>query len=146
MRSAALVLGTFSTLLLLASAAPAAQAGGPRLDAGERTVVRVINRARARHGLQRLRAERRLAGAADLHSRQMLAADSFAHGSFTERVRRFVGYRRIGETIAMTARCSAHRVVRMWLASPGHRAVLLSRSFGRVGVGRRVGRLGDRRA
>ena len=54
--------------------------------------------------------------------------------------------RRIGETIAMTTRCSARRVVRMWLNSRPHRAVLLSRGFRRVGVGRRVGRLGARRA
>ena len=146
MRSVALVLCTLSTLLLSAATAPAAQAGGPRLDRGERKVVRAINRARANHGLRRLHAGRRLARAADVHSRHMLVANYFAHGAFSQRVRRFVGYRRIGETIAMTTRCSARRVVRMWLNSPGHRAVLLSRGFGRVGVGRRVGRLGQRRA
>jgi uncharacterized protein YkwD len=146
MRSVALVLCTLSTLLLSAAAAPAAQASGPRLDRGERAVVRVINRARAHHDIKRLVAGRRLALAADVHSRHMLAADYFSHGAFSRRVRRFVSFRRIGETIAMSSRCSARRIVRMWLDSPGHRAVLLSRGFRRVGVGRRKGRLGAGRA
>jgi uncharacterized protein YkwD len=142
------VLCTLTTLLVLtfAAAAPAAKAAGPRLDSGERAIVRAINRARAAHGLRALRANRRLARAADVHSRSMLRSDSFSHGAFSARVRRYVSFRRIGETIAMRTRCSARGFVRMWLNSPPHRAVLLSRSFRRVGVGRRVGRLGARRA
>jgi uncharacterized protein YkwD len=148
MRSVALVLCTLSTLLVLtfAAAAPAAQAGGPRFDRGERTVVRAINRARASHGLRALRAHRRLARAADVHTRSMLRSDSFSHGAFSQRVRRYARFRRIGETIAMRSRCSARGFVRMWLNSPPHRAVLLSRGFRRIGVGRRVGRLGSNRA
>jgi uncharacterized protein YkwD len=149
MRSVALVLCTLTTLLVLsfsAAAAPAAQAAGPRIDRGERAVIRAINGARAAHGLRRMRAHRRLARAADVHTRSMLRADYFSHGAFSQRVRRYVRFRRIGETIAMTSRCSARRAVRMWLNSPGHRAVLLSRGFRRVGVGRRKGRLGASRA
>jgi uncharacterized protein YkwD len=148
MRLVAPVLCTLTTLLVLsfAAAAPAAQAGSPRLDRGERSVIRAINRARASHGLHRLLAGRRLARAADAHTRNMLRADFFSHGSFTQRVRRYVRYRSIGETLAMTSRCSARTVVRMWLNSPTHRAVLLSGRFRRVGVGRRLGRLGSSRA
>lgn len=148
MRSVALVLSTLTTLLVLsfAASAPAAQAAGPRLDRGERAVVRAINRARAAHGLRRMRANRRLARAADVHSRSMLRSDFFSHGAFSQRLRRYVTFRRIGETIAMRSRCSARGFVRMWLNSPPHRAVLLSRGFRRVGVGRRTGRLGARRA
>ena len=148
MRFGALVLCTLSTLLLaIAFATTASPAhAGPRLDAGERAVVRAINRARSHHGLRSLRTESRLARAADAHSQHMLATDSFAHGAFVQRVRSFVGYHRIGETIAMLARCNARRAVRMWLHSPGHRAVVLSPGYSRVGVGRRVGRLGRRRA
>jgi uncharacterized protein YkwD len=76
----------------------------------------------------------------------MLRSDFFSHGAFTQRVRRYASFRRIGETIAMRTRCSARGFVRMWLSSAPHRAVLLSRSFRRVGVGRRTGRLGARRA
>ena len=146
MRSVALVLCTFTALLLFVAAAPAAQASGPRLDRGERSIVRAINRARSHYALPRLRANGRLARAADLHSRSMLAGDYFAHGAFAQRVRRFASFRRLGETLAYSSRCGVRRFVSMWLRSPGHRAVLLSRGFRRVGVGRRKGRLGARRA
>lgn len=125
---------------------PAASAAGPRLDRGERSLVRVINRVRHKHGAPRLHAGRRLARAADAHSRSMIARDFFAHGAFAQRVRRFVPYRRLGENLAMTSRCSTRLVVRMWLRSAPHRAILLSRSYRRVGIGRRVGRVGARRA
>jgi uncharacterized protein YkwD len=143
MRSSAVVLCTLTTLL---GTATAAQAFGPRVDGGERAVVRAINGARAHYGIAGLVGSPRLARAADRHSHHMLAADYFSHGAFARRVRRYASFRRIGETIAMTSRCSARRVVRMWLNSPGHRAVLLSPGFRRVGIGRRTGRLGARRA
>ena len=147
MRAVACVLCTLSTLLVLSSAAaPAAQASSPRMNSGERAIVRAINHARASHGLRALRGHRRLARAADAHTRSMLRADFFAHGAFASRVRRYVRSRRVGETIAMTTRCSARKVVRMWMNSAPHRAVLLSRGFRSVGVGRRVGRLGASRA
>ena len=147
MRSVACVLSTLTMLLVFSfAAAPAAQAGGPRMDRGERAVIKNINRARAAHGLRRMRPARRLARAADGHTRSMLRGNFFAHGSFAQRVRRYVRRGSIGETIAMTSRCSARRVVRMWLNSPSHRAVLLSRKFRRAGIGRRVGRMGAGRA
>src|SRR5918997_3065944 len=117
MRSVALVLSTLFMLLFFPLPGPAAQAGGPRLDAGERSVVRAINRARGHHGLKRLRAGRRLARAADFHTRSMLRGNFFAHGAFAQRVRRFVRFRVIGETLAMASRCGARRIVRMWLNS-----------------------------
>src|SRR5215218_6004364 len=148
MRSVALLLCTLTTLLALsfAAAAPAADAAGPRIDDGERAVVRAINRARAAHGLRSLRAGRRLARAADAHTRSILRSNFFSHGAFSQRLRRYVRYRRIGEAIAMRSRCSARGVVRMWLNSPPHRALLLSRGFRRVGIGRRRGSLGSGRA
>jgi uncharacterized protein YkwD len=146
MRFVAILLCSATTLLVSAAAAPAAEAAGPGFDRGERSVVRAINKARASHRLSRLHTTHRLARAADVHTRNMLGADFFSHGAFAQRVRRYASFRRIGETIAMTSRCSARLVVRMWLDSPGHRAVLLSRSYRRVGIGRRTGRLGARRA
>jgi uncharacterized protein YkwD len=148
MRTVACVLCALSTLLVLTltAAAPAAQAAGPRVDRGERAVVRAINRARAANGLRALRSHRRLARAADGHTRSMLRSNYFSHGDFSSRVRRYVSFRRLGETIAMSTRCSARTVVRMWLNSPPHRAVLLSGSFRRVGIGRRKGLLGATRA
>jgi uncharacterized protein YkwD len=43
-------------------------------------------------------------------------------------------------------RGSAHRVVRMWMDSPPHRAILLSGSYRRIGIGKRVGSLGSSKA
>ena len=148
MRTVACVLCALSMLLVLsfARAAPAAQAASARVDGGERAVVRAINRARAAYGLRALRSHRRLARAADAHTRSMLRSDYFSHGAFSSRLRRYVSFRRIGETIAMSTRCSARRFVRMWLDSPPHRAVLLSGGFLRIGVGRRKGTLGATRA
>jgi uncharacterized protein YkwD len=146
MRPVALLFCTFTALLFSVSAAPVAQAAGPRVDSGERAVVRAINKARGQHGIKRLRSAPRLARAADVHTRSMLVRNYFSHGAFAQRVRRYVSFRRIGETIAWSSRCSARGIVRMWLNSPGHRAVLLSRGYRRVGVGRRTGRLGSTRA
>ena len=146
MRSVALALCCALTSLFLVASAPAAQAAGPRLDRGERAIVRAINRARSHYGLHRLHAGGKLARAADAHSRSMLAADYFAHGSFASRVRRYASFKRVGETLAWNSRCGARTFVRMWLGSPSHRAVLLSHRFRRIGIGRRVGHLGIRRA
>src|SRR4051794_2162847 len=122
MRSIALVLSALTMLLIMsfALAAPATRAGSPRLDRGERAVIRGINRARRNHGLRRLHAGRRLARAADAHTYTMLRADLFAHGAFAQRLRRYTHARSIGETLAWTSRCSARTVVRMWLDSPSH--------------------------
>ena len=142
MRSVALYSSLLSAVFVSVVAAPAAQAAGARVDRGERAVVRAINSARAHYGLSHMRSHRRLARAADAHTRHMLAADFFAHGAFSRRVRHYARFRSIGETLAWSSRCSARHVVRMWLNSPGHRAVLLNGSFRRVGVCGTGGRIG----
>src|ERR671932_119202 len=111
MRTTALVLCTLPALALPA----AVQAAGPSFDRGEHALVRAINHARAGHGLRRLRPERELARVADLHSRHMLAGGFFGHGAFAQRLRRYGPFERIGEALAMTARCSARRFVSMWM-------------------------------
>jgi uncharacterized protein YkwD len=129
-------------------------AAGASLDGKERAIVRAINRQRSKHGLAKLRPSRRLARAADYHSWEMLDANYFAHesrdgGPFDRRVRRFADHRAVGETLAMLGGCgrrAAGKVVRMWMNSAGHRAILLSSSFRRVGVGKRKGDLGGSRA
>ena len=131
-----------------------AVAAKPRVDAKERAIVRAINRQRTQHGLGKVRSSARLARAADYHSLEMLDADYFAHDSrdgspFDRRVRRFARHRVLGETLAMLGGCgkgSPRRVVRMWMNSPGHRAILLSSAYRRVGLGKRIGRLGGDRA
>ena len=126
-----------------------AHAKNAGLDRVERKVVRLVNRIRTHHGLRRLRASRTLAHAASDHTGDMLRADYLSHDSrdgtpMATRVRRYTGARWVGENIAVTSRRRgvARRVVRMWMASPSHRAVLLCPKSRRIGVGRERGRLG----
>jgi uncharacterized protein YkwD len=128
-----------------------AAAARGHLDRGERKVIRIVNRIRARHGLRRMRASRSLGRAAAAHSSDMLRRDFLGHASsdgtpMIRRVHRYTRGRWIGETVAaLSGRATSRRVVRMWMHSPPHRAVLLSRSARRIGVGRGRGRLGSAR-
>src|SRR5215213_7011383 len=56
-------------------------------------------------------------------------------------------YRKVGETLAsMPRRASARRIVRAWLHSPSHRAVMLDPAYRRIGVSGQKGRMGSGRA
>jgi uncharacterized protein YkwD len=156
MRTVARTTLAFGCLLAATCVSPVIAAGNTaRLDQKERAIVRSINHQRAQHGLAPVRSSARLSRAADYHSWEMLDANYFAHtsrdgGPFDARVRRFVHKRALGETLAMLGggcgRGSAHRVVKMWMNSPGHRAILLSSTYRRVGIGKRVGSLGSTKA
>jgi uncharacterized protein YkwD len=152
---AALTLACVGLLAALVVVPAAAFAGGPRLDKRERAMIRGINHQRARYGLAAVKPNKHLSRAADYHSWEMLDANYFAHtsrdgGPFDERVRRYVNKRALGETLAFLGgscgRGSAHRVVKMWMDSPGHRAILLSSSYRRIGLAKRVGSLGSTKA
>jgi uncharacterized protein YkwD len=128
----------------LALAAPAS--GAVRLDRAERTTIRHINGLRAAHGLAPLRASRPLNRSAERHSTDMWLRSFFDHTSsdgtpFHTRVRRYVGERAVGETIAwLTPRRGVGAAVyRMWRDSPPHLAIMLEPSFRRIGVARRHG-------
>jgi uncharacterized protein YkwD len=156
MRTVALLTSAFGCLLAAFCAVPGAASAGPaRLDQRERAMIQNINHERARYGLAPVRAIKALNRAADHHSWEMLDANYFAHesrngGSFHARVRRYVRPHALGETLAMLGggcgRGSARQVVRMWMNSPGHRAILLSSRYRRVGVAKRVGSLGSTHA
>ena len=110
-------------------------------------VVEELNRVRAARGLRPLRATASLVASARRHSAQMGAHGFFAHESadgtpFWRRIERFYGgngFRswEVGENIfwQSPAGIAAVSVVRSWLASPGHRANVLSRAWRDVGVG-----------
>ncbi len=154
MRAVAALTLALGSLFAVPAVAPADAGGKAQIDRTERAIVRAVNRQRAAHGLGRLELGRRLSRAANFHSREMLAGIYFAHssrngGPFERRVRRYGSYRAVGETLAWMSRCgrgSAGRVVSMWMSSSGHRAILLSRRFRRIGVGKRTGSLGSSRA
>jgi uncharacterized protein YkwD len=129
-----------------------ASADRGKLNRSERKVIRLVNRIRTRHGLRRLKASRPLAVAATEHTGDMLRRDFLSHSSsdgtaMGDRVRRFTGTKRwVGESIAaLSGRATARKAVRMWMASPPHRAILMSPSGRRIGVGKRRGKLGSAR-
>jgi uncharacterized protein YkwD len=108
----------------------------------------LINDERARFGEPALIEDARLSSAASGHSRDMDARDYFEHVSpggqtLLMRVRASgfipngnVGYT-LGENIAWGTLWLAtpHAIVKAWMASPGHRANILNRSYRYTGIG-----------
>ena len=108
-----------------------------------------FNAIRAHAALERVRASRALGRAADFHTRDMLKANFFAHPSSNgqsmfARVASFASAKLLGEVIAYLGGGSgaAGPVVRMWMHSAPHRAMILTPRFRRVGIARRTGSLG----
>ena len=143
-------------LVLLAAPASAAPPGcadaGLMPDAAALDRVRaatacLIDRERAARGLPAVRDAAALRGAAERHAREMVHGRFFAHrspgGSTTaQRVRssgyfRGVGEWAVGETLAWGSGelATPAAVVRAWLASPGHRRILLGRRYREIGLG-----------
>jgi uncharacterized protein YkwD len=124
------------TALSLVGAADAASTSV--LTRSESSLLTAMNEVRIANGLQPLRADARLERAARTHSSRMLRTGTFAHGAFNARIRRTgVRAKRVGENLAWgQGRLSAARsILRMWLASPEHRANLLHPGYRIVGVG-----------
>jgi uncharacterized protein YkwD len=113
-----------------------AQSAG--LTRNEASLLKVMNRVRGSHGLRQLRVDSRLERAARAHSSKMLQTQTLFHGDFVHRIRRVgVHAPRIGENLAWGtgALARARAVVKLWLASPEHRANLLYPGYRTVGVG-----------
>jgi uncharacterized protein YkwD len=148
LRLAAFVLVFLALSAVPAVAAPALVPQTPRSApqlAG--SILDELNRVRASRGLRPLRPASSLAASARRHSAQMGRRGFFAHESadgtpFWRRIERFyvgAGFRswEVGENIfwQSPATLAAISVVRSWLASPGHRANVLSRTWRDAGVG-----------
>jgi uncharacterized protein YkwD len=111
----------------------------------------LINAARAERGLGRLGTTSSLTRAASVHSRNMAMHDFFSHdspaGSTPKERIASAGYLdgasswAIGETIAWGRgrMASPSSIVRSWLESPGHRAILLDGRYDDVGIGIALG-------
>ena len=143
-------------VLGLASPAPAGAVGCALSDVPAGTapepVLRhatlcLVNRERTRRGLRRLRQDRLLTKAGRGHVRDMIRKRYFAHtsrsgSSFAKRIFRtgyFRGARRwaAGENLAWGtgSRSTPRKIVRSWLASPGHRRTMLTRKWREIGIG-----------
>ena len=79
------------------------------------------------------------------YARQMMRSDYFGHQA---RIPVSSRYRMAGETLAWHSgwRLSPRQTVWQWMGSPPHRALLLSPTFTRIGVGNARGNYGGRRA
>lgn len=113
-----------------------------QLSGQEQSLLRSINRARARNGAPPLRIGPALQRAARTHSNAMLRTGNFTHGDWYRRLRRNgVRGRTLGETIAWGVGTdgTADAIVQMWMASPPHRMTLLRRGFRYIGVGVALG-------
>jgi uncharacterized protein YkwD len=144
------LLGVLAAVVLLAAPATAAKNrdGGTnaqretQLDAA--TLVEV-NALRARLHLAPLRLSRPLGRAALRHSLEMARAGFFAHESAdgescSRRIRSFYpskGYRfwRVGETLLWASPdIDAAGAVKLWMASPAHRAILTTPRWREIGI------------
>jgi uncharacterized protein YkwD len=156
------LLAALAVTLVAAPSASAvcASASATPAEVAKRTVVRAtlctVNAERVRHGLPRLKLNKKLSAAARRHARDMVRRDYFAHdslggGTFVDRIRRS-GYLKgagswsVGENLAWGSnRGSAPRAITaMWMDSAGHRANILSPEFREIGIGFSLGAPGAR--
>ena len=114
-------------------------------NALEPRLIERINALRRSRGLHLLRISTQLRRAAAFHSASMGRRGFFSHTSAdgtssTRRIRRFYpsagySYWTVGETLLWSRRrVTPRRALRTWLNSPGHRSVLLSGRWRRVGL------------
>ncbi len=131
-----LVMVALSCLAYLPTSASAA----PATD----SFVAKVNKARASHGLVKVKVSTSLKESSRGYARWMLRRSYFGHLSSIRASHRF-GLR--GEVLARTrgGDPTAGQIVRAWLNSPTHRAVLLNPRYRWVGVGLAQGRLASRR-
>lgn len=128
-----MVFATVFASFLLIPAALAAPRSGSTLS-----LLHAMNATRVAHGLRPFTLDGRLSTAAQSHSSDMLRRGYFAHGNFSGRMSAFhVPGPTAGEDLAWGTGPygDAGAIVRMWLASPEHRANLLRPGFTRLGIG-----------
>ncbi|HZJ04145.1 MAG TPA: CAP domain-containing protein [Nocardioidaceae bacterium] len=102
----------------------------------EKRVQRWVNHMRENRGLRALRGTRCAKNAAARWSVHLAESERFYHQSMRVVLDR-CDATYAGETLARGA-VGARRLVRMWMDSPSHRAILLSAKANRIGVGATV--------
>ncbi len=127
---------------------PTCNGGTITLNAEEKRVLDLHNRARKKRGLKRLCVNPILTQAARAHTQEMLDKDYTSHNSFNgetvkERLERYgytsdgYSYYLYGENIAWG--CGSYgapdSIFRWWMHSSGHRSNILKKRFREVGIG-----------
>lgn len=102
--------------------------------------LHVANQVRRKFGLPEMRADPILSAIAQAHAEDMLKRHYFEHNTpegltpFQRMDQAGLQYNAAAENIAMGVN-DANKVFDVWLASPGHRANLLNKVYGRHGIG-----------
>lgn len=150
-RAAALAAFAAASVACALAFAPAGSAATRHYDALEGPLVSKVNRVRAGRGLAKLTVAAPLTKAATRHATSMGNKGYFSHDLYTPLraadwtpfstwVRWYwpgPGYSSwsAGENLfCSTYTPTAAEVVRAWMASPGHRAILLARGWRKIGV------------
>lgn len=134
--TSAVALGLSVSTLAPAATAVQAAAGSATAtapDTYEKRVQRLVNKRRANHDLPRLRMAACADNVAEDWSYYLAANDEFFHQSMSDVLDR-CDARYAGETLGRGA-ISPKTLVTMWMNSPAHKDVLLSKHARRIGVG-----------
>jgi uncharacterized protein YkwD len=102
-------------------------------DSYESKVQHFINKRRAKHGLPKLGLESCTDRVAERWAQKLAATNDFYHQDMGKVLNTCRAYY-AGETLGKGA-ISPNRLVYLWMHSPAHRHVLLSRHAKRIGVG-----------
>jgi uncharacterized protein YkwD len=135
-----------TTLRRAACLAVACLVAGPAsafADGNQDALVAEINSARQANGLAALAASKSLNRSASGFAAQLMRDNWFGHAGAIEAAG---GFRTLGEALHIHrgGRPRYGATVRAWLASPGHRHLVLSTGFTHVGAGIASGRFGGR--
>ena len=137
---------TICLLVFVVLALPAGAPASPaRAAGGASAMIGKINQVRAAHGLRPLHRSPSLAGSSSRFAAFLMRRGVLAHRS---RVSAGSGFRKLGEALGLTSGrgLGVGATVRMWLHSPTHRAVILTRSMNLVGASAVQGRFHGRRS
>ena len=137
---------TVCLLVLAVLALPARASTSPtQVTSASNVMIGKINHVRARHRLRPLHSSPALGGSSSRFAAFLMHRGVLAHRS---RVSAGGGFRKLGEALGMTSGrgLGVSTTVRMWLRSPTHRAVILTRSMNLVGAGMVRGRFHGHRA
>jgi uncharacterized protein YkwD len=131
-----------AVLLAVPATAGASRAAN---EAAEADMAGAINAVRAQHGLGAMRRSSSLTGSAERYSRWLMANDTFRHLSTIQASSRFS---MLGEALEWHSgrRFDVRGTLNRWMASAGHRAIVLSPVMRWQGAGVTRGRMGAMRA
>ena len=127
LRRVAVALG--AAVIIVASAPGTTANSGWQFSSFEQCMIEKINNARARHGLQRLQADKQLGYVARRHAGDMARSNSIWHNDVGSVVTR---WKRLGQNVGYGSGC--RRLFGYFMRSSKHRANILG-TWRHVGVG-----------